>query len=247
MTTGPSALDELLRQPERVAILSDFDGTLVEFAPEPHLVEIPRRLIDILGALQGRLEGALALVSGRTLPELDDFLKPLEFPAAGNHGRDVRFANGEMQTSGIPDISAEMAAIEVFGLKHPEVLIERKQGSVALHYRKAPHHEGAVRRLLEDMAAKRDDLTTMDNKMLVELKDAASNKGKAVRALMASKPFAGRVPVFLGDDRNDEDGFIGAQELGGVGIKIGPGDTNAKTRIADVTASHDLLAALAHA
>lgn len=231
--------------PRDPALFLDFDGTLVAFAPKPHLVEVDAALVPTLQTLQEHLNGALAIISGRTLPELDDFLRPMEFPAAGNHGRDLRFYSGKLENGSMPDITDELLRVEKFAATRPGVLVERKEGAVALHYRQAPEFEADIRALLEGMAQQRDDLTTMDNKMLVELKDAGSNKGNAVQAMMPHTPFSGRTPVFVGDDRNDEAGFLAAARLGGFGVKVGPGETAAEHRLENVSAVHDWLRQLA--
>ena len=230
------------RLPERAAVFLDFDGTLAEFADRPDQVVVAESLVPMLIELQGRLDGALAILSGRTLPELDAFLDGLVFPAAGNHGRDLRWSDGTLAPSEIPDITQEMHEIERFASARPALLVERKEGAVALHYREAPHLKDDVHTFMERLCAQRDDLELMPNKMLLELKDATSNKGAALAAHMEREPFKGRTPVFIGDDANDEPGMEAAQAVGGWGIKVGEGNTVARYRLDDVSAVHEWLA-----
>ncbi len=227
MTTPPDL-------PDNAAVFLDFDGTLIDFAETPDGVTIPETLVPLLARVQGRLGGALAVLSGRTLKELDAFLAGLTFPGAGNHGRDMRWPDGSLEPSIIPDITAELEAIERFAADNPGLLIERKEGAVALHYRKVPERQKAVETFMATLADGRDDIVVMPHKMLVELKDAHSNKGTALRAHMERAPFAGRVPVFIGDDLNDEPGMEAAQELGGFAIKVGEGTSAAQHRLPDV-------------
>lgn len=224
--------------PQNAALFLDFDGTLIEFADRPDAVLVPASLPVLLGALQRKLEGALALLSGRTLDELDAFLQPLTFPAAGNHGRDLRWSDGTLEPATIPDITHELQEVERFASTRPGLLVERKAGAVALHYREAPGLEQDVRAFMTELAQARDDLALMPNKMLFELKDAVSNKGAALFAHMQRSPFTGRVPVFIGDDANDEPGMAAAQSAGGFAIKVGDGETCARYRVPNVRAVH---------
>ncbi len=224
--------------PDNAALFLDFDGTLAEFANRPDAVVVAPGLADLLASLQAKLDGALAILSGRTLDELDNFLAPLSFPAAGNHGRDLRWSDGSVEPADIPDISLELERAEDFAASRPGVLVEKKAGAFALHYREAPHHEDAVRDFMQSLADIRDDMALMPNKMLFELKDAHSNKGAALHAHMERQPFVVRTPVFIGDDANDEPGIEAAQNAGGIGIKVGPGDSAARHRLDDVSAVH---------
>ncbi len=224
--------------PDNAALFLDFDGTLIDFADTPDGVTVPDTLVPLLARIQRRLDGALAILSGRTLGELDGFLAGLTFPGAGNHGRDMRWPDGSLEPSVIPNIDAEMVSIERFAADDPGLLIERKHGAVALHYRKAPARQSDVEAFMATLADDREDLVVMPHKMLVELKDAHSNKGAALRAQMERAPFTGRTPIFVGDDLNDEPGMEAAQDLGGFAIKVGEGPSVARYRLPDVQSVH---------
>lgn len=237
----PSDLPSL----DGAALFLDFDGVLVDFAPAPDLVRPEPYIVDTLAALRERLDGALAIVTGRTLVDIDRFLNPLELPAAAQHGREIRMPGGVAEESMPPDLSAEEAAVRDFVNAHDGTAAERKSASVGLHYRQAPEHEAEARVLMERLAAARDDLALMRGKMIFELKEAGVHKGLGVETLMAVEPFAGRTPVMVGDDVTDEDGFRAARALGGHGVKVGEGETDACHRAPDLWAVHDWLRAAA--
>ena len=223
------------------ALFLDFDGVLVDFAPAPDLVRPEDYLVPVLGALQLKLDGALAIVTGRPLVDIDRFLAPLKLTAAGQHGREIRLPGEEATEALPPDLDAEFEAVKAFVAEHPGTASERKTGAVGIHYRKAPEHREDARKLMGDLLAHRDDLALMSGKMIYELKEKAVHKGLGVRTMMALEPFAGRTPVFVGDDVTDEDGFRAAQAMGGTGIKVGEGETEARTRVDGLRAVHDWL------
>ena len=227
------------------ALFLDFDGVLVDFAPAPDLVQPEPYLVDVLRALHDRLGGALAVVTGRPLADIDRFLAPLSLPAAGQHGRETRLPGQAAEEALPPDLTAQEKAIRDFVAAHEGTAAERKSGSVGLHYRGAPEHEAAARDLMESLLDGRDDLALMRGKMIYELKEKGVHKGLGVETLMAVAPFAGRRPVFVGDDVTDEDGFRAAQALDGDGVKVGEGETVAHHRAADLWAVHDWLRAAA--
>ena len=226
---------------DAAALFLDFDGVLVDFAPAPDLVKPEDYVVPVLGALQLKLGGALAVVTGRPLADVDRFLAPLKFTAAGQHGREIRLPGQEATEALPPDLDAEFEAVQAFVKSRPGTASERKTGSVGLHYRQAPEHGEDARRLMGDLLAKREDLALMSGKMIYELKEKGVHKGLGVRTLMALEPFAGRTPIFVGDDVTDEDGFRAVQEIGGIGIKVGEGETAAKLRADDLHAVHDWL------
>ena len=220
------------------ALFLDFDGVLVDFAPAPDLVRPEPYIVDTLAALADRLDGAVAMVTGRPLADIDRFLAPLTLPAAGQHGREVRLPSRPAVEAVPPDLSAEEEAVRAFVVDHPGTAAERKSAAVGLHYRQAPEHEQAARDLMERLADARDELTLMRGKMIFELKEAGVHKGLGVETLMRGKPFKGRTPVFVGDDVTDEDGFRAAQALGGAGVKVGEGATEATHRVPDLWTVH---------
>lgn len=217
------------------ALFLDFDGTLVEIAETPDAVRAERRLVGILQSLSAELGGALAIVSGRPLAEVDAHLAPERFPAAGLHGLELRSAAGGpvMRPDGL-DVPCDVrSALASFAGLHG-LLLEEKGIAVALHYRSRPELADACRAAARRAIAGHPGLHALDGKMVVEIKPCGADKGRAVARLMAGAPFAGRVPVFAGDDVTDEDGFRAVAEMGGFGVKVGPGETGARHRVASV-------------
>ena len=217
------------------ALFLDFDGTMTELAPSPDAVSVDPALRPILAALEQSLGGALAVVSGRPLAELDALLG-LELPGAGVHGLELRERRG-----GLVHPPQDMAAIRV--IEHalapmveadPRLILEPKPGAIAFHYRRAPEREAECRAAMARALDGLKGVVLIDGKMVLEVKPDHVNKGVAISRLLAVEPFSGRIPVFAGDDRTDEDGFEVVNAMKGVTIKIGPGDTRASHRIPSV-------------
>ncbi len=207
--------------PERVALFLDFDGTLVEIAPRPDAVVVPDGLPDLLGRLAGRLGGALAIVSGRPLEELEALL-PVPLPMAGDHGASLRPAPGavvERLDLPAPPPDWQLAA-EALAAAHPGAIVEPKSHGFVLHYREAPQAGPPARALLDGLIADNGDFVLMPARMAWEVKPTAVSKATAVAGLMARAPFAGRLPVFVGDDVTDEAGMAAARAAGGMGLRL---------------------------
>ena len=243
-----SQIDAASPQPfPALAIFTDFDGTLVEIAETPDAIEVPTSLSEQIERTVREFDSAFAVITGREIADIDRFLAPLHLPIAGGHGTQRRRADGSFEAvdhhavEGAGEIAQAIAALVV---AHPGLLLETKESAVALHYRQAPELEGAVRTAMQEAVQERTDFALVQGKMVVEARPRGISKGTALRAFMEEEPFRGRTPVFIGDDTTDEDGFIAAQELGGVGIKLGQGDTAARMRIADVRSVHALLQGL---
>ena len=219
------------------ALFLDFDGTLTELAPSPDAVLVDPSLPGILVSLERSLGGALAVVSGRPLSEIDA-LMGVVLPGAGVHGLEMR----ERKTSVAhppPDdgaVATVRQALAPLVSADPRLILEEKPGAVALHYRRAPERERDCRAAMQAALKAAPGLHLIDGKMVLEAKPGHVNKGEAIRRLMDAEPFAGRIPVFAGDDRTDEDGFEVVNALKGVTIKIGQGETRAGYRIASVEA-----------
>ena len=226
------------------ALFLDFDGTLVDLAATPEGVVVAPGLVDALAVLRDRLDGRLAIISGRPIEQIDTMLGPLILPVAGVHGMERRAADGVLHYTPVPDISAVQACALHLASTHPGLRVEQKRGALALHYRQAPELESLCR--AEMLRAIRDcpDLLLLHGKMVIEAKPAGVTKGTAIRDFMAEAPFIGRRPVFAGDDATDEAGFACVQEAGGLGLKIGAGPSVARHRIATPQA---LRAELMHA
>ncbi|PWS38079.1 trehalose-phosphatase [Falsiroseomonas bella] len=214
MDTLPIALD-------RAALFLDFDGTLVEIAPRPDAVVVPPALPGLLRRLAARLEGALAIVSGRPLAELDSFL-PVPLAMAGEHGAALRPApGGRAQRPPLPLPPPEWRhRAEALAAAHPGALVEPKAHGFVLHYRQAPEAGQPGRALLEDLVGGDADFVVMPAHMAWEVKPAAVSKAMAVERLMAAPPFAGRLPVYVGDDVTDEAGMAAARAAGGLGLRL---------------------------
>lgn len=218
------------------ALFLDFDGTMVDIAPQPHAVEVPQPLIDVLQDVKAALQGAVAVISGRPIEQLDAFLSPLRLAAAGVHGAERRGAGGELHLLDTHPLDLVEHAARTLAAQHPGLLVENKRGSVALHYRQRPELEATCIDAMQKAVDDSPGLTLLRGKMVAEAKPGGASKGHAIEAFLAEPPFAGRSPVFIGDDITDEAGFSTVQRLGGIGVKVGPGPTAAWHRLADPTA-----------
>ena len=214
------------------ALFLDFDGTLVEIAAQPEAVVVPDGLVATLEALQVYLGGALAVISGRPMNQIDNFLTPLRLPIAGVHGTERRGLDGEVTLLSTHPLQLVEKAAHVLVLQHPALRVENKRGSLALHYRQAPELESLCLDAMQDAVSQSPGLTLLRGKMVLEAKPGGASKGHAIEAFMNEQPFAGRLPVFVGDDHTDEVGFAAVQRLGGLGVKVGDGASVAWQRIA---------------
>jgi trehalose 6-phosphate phosphatase len=223
-----------LRDPDQFALFLDFDGTLVAIADRPDDVRLDPETRDALADLDGLLGGALAIVTGREIAAVDRYLAPLRLSVAGVHGLMRRDAQGRTYTSafdsGLPD-AIERAVFPLLA-KHPGLLVERKYGALALHYRDHPELEQASIEAVESAVGELHEAEIKRGKMVVEVKAIGGDKGAAVADFLKEKPFAGRCPVFAGDDMTDEDAFVLVNARDGISIKVGPGATHATFRAA---------------
>ncbi len=224
----------------------DIDGTLAEMKPTPEMVQVAPGIAERLTMLFGVSQGAVAVVSGRSLASIDALLAPLVLPASGQHGAQRRDADGAVRDAGATtaSLAAARQRIAAWVGENPLVRVEDKGHAIAIHYRAAPEFADAVHGFAQDLAAADRSLRAQPGKMVVEILDAAHDKGAAIRAFLAEPPFRGRRPVFLGDDLGDEPGFEAVNRAGGVSIKIGNGPTAAQYRLPDVQAVQAWLAAL---
>ncbi|WP_321927019.1 trehalose-phosphatase [Paraburkholderia guartelaensis] len=233
--------------PEQTAFFFDFDGTLVDLAPTPDGVLVRPDMLALLHELRRATHGAVAIVSGRGIDSIDGFLGMPDLPVAGLHGAERRDANGDTQRVGFNDqrlLHMEQVLAEVVRT-HAGMLLEIKGASLALHYRNAPEREAEARAATERLAADYADAYVLQpGKMVYEIKPKDVDKGRALRAFLDEPPFAGRNPVFAGDDLTDEKGFAVVNALGGLSIKVGGGDSIARTRVDSVEALIGWLASL---
>ncbi len=218
------------------ALFLDFDGTMVDLAPRPSEVHVPQPLLATLRDLRGYLQGAVAVISGRPIEQIDAFLDPLRLAVAGVHGAERRGADGLMHLLDTHPLDpVEQAAVQL-AAHNPGLLVENKRGSLALHYRQRPELEDLCLRVMQQAVNETPGLTLLRGKMVAEAKPGGASKGHAIEAFLAEPPFAGRKPVFIGDDVTDEAGFSTVQRLGGLGIKLGEGPTCAWQRLPDPAA-----------
>ena len=208
------------------ALFLDFDGCIVDIAPTPEAVDVPNHLPSLLVALREALGGAVAIVSGRSIEQIDRFLGSAVPAVAGLHGLERRTADGGIVRPPSPgnELHAVRALLEAFAAEHPGVLVEDKTYTVALHYRLAPSLRDDCRDVVN--AALKDapqGWQVIEGKSVFELRPCEHTKGTAIEAFMGEAPFLGRTPVFCGDDITDEDGFAVVNARGGVSIRVGEG------------------------
>jgi trehalose 6-phosphate phosphatase len=236
-----SALETALLPPPAPdwALYLDVDGTLIELGERPDAVRADRELRELLQKASGTGQGALALISGRSLADLDALFSPLRFPAAGQHGVERRDATGGLHGAAVGSAMLREAAsrLEAFARQRQGLLLEDKGSSLALHYRRAPEREGEVRAAMAAVAMGLGGGFELQNgKMVLEIKCCGRDKGTAIEQFNREAPFAGRRPVFVGDDQTDEYGFAVVNRLGGESIKVGDGPSSARWRLPDVGA-----------
>ena len=203
------------------ALFLDVDGTLLDFADAPGDVHVEPGLIDTLAVLPGRLDGALALVSGRRLMQLDALFEPLQLPAVGLHGLERR-DDGHLDIhQRAPALDAVLAAARALASKYPGALAEDKGTAIALHWRGAPAAEEPLHEFATSALIDLPGYHLQPGNRVIELRPDGAHKGAAVLSLLASRPFQGRRPVFVGDDLTDEHGFKAVTCHGGFGVLVG--------------------------
>ena len=229
---------------EGAALFLDFDGTLVELAEAPDAIHVPEELGSLLGALSQRLDGRLALVSGRGIEDIDRYVRCSNLAVSGSHGLELRFADGRIVAPDLPpEMAAAVEAVEDFARGIEGMIIEDKSFGVALHYRKVPDVENRAQAFMDDIA-RETGLRVQHGKMMTELRPQGADKGDAVRAFMTEPEFVSARPIFVGDDLTDEHAFAAAVTLGGAGVLVGPQrETTARWRLQGVRAVADWLQA----
>ena len=243
----PTPLPEPPPPSRNWALFLDVDGCLLEIAARPDEVVVAPALVPALAQLRERLNGAVALISGRSLADLDRLFAPLHLAAAGQHGLERRDATGRLMPlvtlpANFADVEARLA---LFAERHPGILLERKSRGLALHFRGAPECGEEAQRLAVALAERTDPpLLALPGKSVIELRAPGSDKGQAIAAFLEEPPFIGRTPAFLGDDVTDEDGFATVNRLNGHSILIGRRPTQARCALPDVAAVHRWLSTL---
>ena len=208
------------------ALFLDFDGCIVDIAPTPEAVAVPDCLPSLLIALRDALGGAVAIVSGRAIEQIDGFLGAAVPAVAGLHGLERRTADGGIVRPSLPrnDLHGARALLAAFAAERPGVLVEDKAHTVALHYRLAPSLRDDCRDVVNAALEETPQgWQVVEGKFAFEIRPCGSTKGTAIDAFMGEAPFLGRTPVFCGDDITDEDGFRVVNARGGVSIRVGQG------------------------
>lgn len=231
MTSGFEIITRLDR--DAAAIFFDFDGTLAPIVAHPSDAAIPTDTLAHLARLDELAKGALAIISGRDIATIDAFLAPHTFTVSGVHGYETRRGDGAIERLDVDNaaLSAVAESLDELARTHTGLLVERKPGSVALHYRARPELAELCRTHVDALVPEGSQLKLLSGKMVLEVKAHAGDKGRAIATLMDKPPFASRRPLFLGDDVTDEAGFAYVNDHGGVSIKIGDGETVATHRL----------------
>lgn len=220
------------------AYFLDVDGTLIEIAETPDGVLVDVQLLKLIEQLFRACGGALALVSGRSIANLEALVGGQRLPMAGLHGLERRDAEGRWSThaAALEAKNAIKTALLPVLERHPGLLLEDKGLTLALHYRQAPTLAAYAHRLMADQVGLGEHLEIQRGKRVVEIKPVGIDKGSAIDAYLAERPFCARRPVFIGDDLNDEHGFAAVNRLDGISIKVGKGASCARFRLPDVQA-----------
>lgn len=233
------ALNGLPAPQPRWAYFFDVDGTLVDFASSPAAVRIDRKLRRTLRRLYRSADGAVALISGRSITDIDRLFPGARLPVAGQHGIERRDATGRVVRHAFPSEKLVWVRRQLVDAvaRHRGLLLEDKGLSLALHYRRVPRLGSYVHRLMRSLQARIGaEFCVQPGKRVVEMKPTGRHKGIAVLEFMQERPFRGRTPVFIGDDATDEYGFATVNRLEGLSVKVGPGPTVARWRLQDARA-----------
>lgn len=250
MTFNAGSAPEALSPPpvdvRRLALFLDMDGVLASLAPTPDAVLPDPRRTAVLRRLGPALDGRLAVISGRTLAEIDRITEASSPAASGIHGLEIRTADGAVHTPvADPGVRSVVAAFKAFAADHPGVIVEDKGVAAGLHYRQAPDAAAEAEHLARNLATE-TGLAFQPGHMIFELKTPGTDKGTALTTLMSEPPFAGGIPIMFGDDQTDEHAFRAATALGGFGVLVGPmRETDAKYRLDGVPQVLDWLESVA--
>ena len=239
--SGSPPTPEILKS----AFFFDVDGTLLDLRPRPDDVVADEALRALIVNLQNLNKGAVALVSGRSIRDLDRIFQPLRLPAAGLHGAELRFPDGGRIATTASIMDHARPDVSRFVADHPGLMLEDKGATLAVHFRARPDLAGEVLTFMHGFAPG-DDIAVQEGKFVVELKPSAFDKGSAIKTIMTQAPFNGRTPVFYGDDLTDEAGFTFVNKVGGLSVRIGErgAPTEAREHLDTPQALHRALEAL---
>ena len=224
---GTSRLDDCTRftlgNPRRIALFLDMDGTLLDLAATPESVIVPGGLIDLLRRLANGLGGALAIVTGRRISEVDQILAPLRLAASGVHGAELRVSASGPVEHMTADLSDDVVqTLQQLAGRAPGAFAEPKGSGLAIHYRRAPEAESAIAADLQQFHARNPgQFDIWPGRKVFEVIPKGYSKGTAISMLAAEAPFKGRVPIMIGDDVGDEPAFSAAERLHGFGLRVG--------------------------
>jgi trehalose 6-phosphate phosphatase len=226
------------------ALFLDFDGTLVDLAESPDSIRVSAGLGRLIERLRRRLNGRLAIVSGRSIADLERHVPLSGIAFSGSHGLELRLADGTRLPLSVPiGLDDVRDRVIRFAARDPGLLVEEKPAGISLHFRRATEREASAAAFIEQLAAERG-WSVQHGNMVAELRPHGATKGDALRAFMTEPEFRDARPVFVGDDLTDEHGFEAAAALGGAGILVGPPrDSAARYRLASVAAVADWLRA----
>jgi trehalose 6-phosphate phosphatase len=241
MPLAPENLDT-----SAIALFLDVDGTLLDIRDDPADVVADSALIELLQACSTEVHGALSLISGRSIEEVDRIFAPAVFPVAGAHGAELRFDGAQAPTMDSNPMPREaLRRLEDFVATNQGLLLEYKRGGVSLHYRRAPDLQEACDNLVQDLMTDLGDaFRLIAGKMVFEIAPAAHNKGAAIRSFLEHAPFTGRIPVYVGDDVTDEDAFAAVNRVDGLSIRIGDSSSSeARYELPDVASVRSWLSA----
>ncbi|QLC26007.1 trehalose-phosphatase [Parasphingopyxis algicola] len=244
----PAQLSLLPAPIDSLSLFLDFDGTLVPLADHPDAIEVPEGLPELLESCSQRLGGRQVLISGRTLADLGRHLDVTNLSLCGSHGLEQRMVGREERLATEDgDLAAMLAELKRYQAATPGLEVERKRFGAALHFRRAPELADAAAKFGGELAA-RHGLSVKKGKMVVELVPPGYDKGMAVKAIMQDDVFANSMPLYIGDDVTDEDGFRAARELGGMAVIVGDRESgSAQHRLDGPRAVHALIKAIVEA
>lgn len=221
-TVSSAQQASIASDPRRWALFLDIDGTLVDVAPAPEEVSVPRELPDLLHDLQVALGGALALVTGRQVAAADRLLAPQCFIVSGVHGTELRGSPGSDVKVLVPSVPEELVrAVRGITGGSDAIFAEHKGSGLAVHFRKAPAAGGTLSVELGRLLGRWPQYELRGGRMVLEIVPCGYSKATAISGLMQSPPFRGRVPVAIGDDHGDDPALVLAQKLGGMGLTVG--------------------------
>lgn len=219
----------------QIALFFDFDGTLVDFAPTPDSVEVPQHTRQLIQNLSVATSGALAIITGRKLASLDSLLNMPNLAASGSHGGEWRLASGPSQILAEEYcLPSELILMLTTLAREHQLIIENKCFAMALHFRDKPKLENVLDAELAPILSHYPGFVVQQGKMVREIKHHTIHKGQAIARFMQAGPFAGKIPLFAGDDVTDEFGFDWVNRHGGISIKVGEGTTEAQYRFASI-------------